>query len=323
MKTFPVTASTLSAEHLASFIQQQYALQNAVCTLFRTGINHTYIVSSNNEKFVFRVYFKNWRSISEIQEELNLLLLLHKNSIAVTYPIADKGYNFIQTINAPEGTRYGVLFSFAKGEKIRFLSTDTCASIGSLMANIHLITEGRNLDRITYDANTLITQPYKLALNYFNAAMPEMQYLKEISSELQDALEKAIDYTSSGTVHLDIWYDNMSIDKNRIILFDFDFCGNGSPLLDVAYFCNQLFNVETDKTEYEQKVNLFIEGYKKVKNLSSEQINLIPKIAPSIFIFYLGVQCQRFDWSNIFLSNNYLKMYVGRIKLWIDYYKDK
>ncbi|RZJ50923.1 MAG: homoserine kinase, partial [Chryseobacterium sp.] len=43
----------------------------------------------------------------------------------------------------------------------------------------------------------------------------------------------------------------------------------------------------------------------------------------SIFVFYLGVQAQRFDWSNIFLTENYLKMFVGRIKNWLEYYDAK
>jgi len=50
---------------------------------------------------------------------------------------------------------------------------------------------------------------------------------------------------------------------------------------------------------------------------------LIPDAGASIFVFYLGVQAQRFDWSNIFFTENYLKMFVGRIRNWLDYYKAK
>jgi hypothetical protein len=52
-------------------------------------------------------------------------------------------------------------------------------------------------------------------------------------------------------------------------------------------------------------------------------MNLIPEVGASIFIFYLGVQAQRFDWSNIFFTENYLKMYVGRIRNWMEYYETK
>ncbi len=72
---------------------------------------------------------------------------------------------------------------------------------------------------------------------------------------------------------------------------------------------------------YELKVESFLNGYRGVKELSDKEIKLIPEVGASIFVFYLGVQAQRFDWSNIFLTENYLKMFVGRIESWIDYYK--
>ncbi len=71
------------------------------------------------------------------------------------------------------------------------------------------------------------------------------------------------------------------------------------------------------------KVKSFLDGYNRFRQLSDEEIKLIPEAGASIFIFYLGVQAQRFDWSNIFLTENYLKMFVGRIKNWNDYYKTK
>src|SRR5690606_16276969 len=109
----------------------------------------------------------------------------------------------------------------------------------------------------------------------------------------------------------------------EITIFDFDFCGNGAQILDVGYFCKQLFFIESDKKQYEIKVQSFLKGYQKIKELSDKELKLIPKSGASIFIFYLGIQAQRFDWSNIFLSENYLKMFVGRIKSWIEYYETK
>ena len=60
---------------------------------------------------MFRVYFKNWRTQKEIEEELSLLSYLKTNRISVSYPIKDLNKNFIQRINGFEGERFGVLFS--------------------------------------------------------------------------------------------------------------------------------------------------------------------------------------------------------------------
>lgn len=118
MTTFPVLVSTLSEKELGLFITEKYQLnENFICKLFRTGVNHTYFISDNETKFVIRVYCYKWRTNKEIEQELELLILLKNNSLTVSHPIADKNGNFIQEINAPEGIRYVVVFSYAKGEK--------------------------------------------------------------------------------------------------------------------------------------------------------------------------------------------------------------
>lgn len=319
MTVFPVTSSTISEKELGEFAKEKYGLsENYDCKLFRTGINHTYFLSDNETKFALRVYSHNWRSKSEIIEELELLNLLSKNNLSVSFPIKDKNGEYIQVINAPEGIRYAVLFSFAKGGKIRFMDTETCFEIGSLMAKIHTLTLNKTIDRISYNKKSLVELPYEHLKQFFPEKLPEMEYIKEIERSFQNS---DFDNIQNGIVHMDIWYDNMAVtNEKEITIFDFDFCGNGWQILDVGYFCKQLFFIESDKKQYELKVQNFLRGYLKIKELSDKELQLIPKAGASIFVFYLGIQAQRFDWSNIFLSENYLKMFVGRIKSWIDYY---
>uniref|UniRef100_UPI0040472B27 phosphotransferase n=1 Tax=Flavobacterium sp. TaxID=239 RepID=UPI0040472B27 len=326
MTTFPVITSTLSETELGKFIKEKYELnENFKCKLFRTGVNHTYFITDNETKFVVRVYCYKWRTKIEIEQELELLNLLKKESVSISYPISDKNGDLIQEINAPEGIRYVVLFSFAKGEKLRFMSNKTCYSIGLLMAKIHNITENRKVERVNYNSEILINKSYNYLKTFFAEDLDEMKLVKEIGSKISKTIDESnIIEKQNGIVHLDIWYDNLSVNnENEITIFDFDNCGNGLLILDVGYFCKQLFFIETDKKEYEIKVNSFLKGYQEKRFLSDNELKLIPEAGASIFIFYLGVQAQRFDWSNIFLSENYLKMFVGRIKNWIDYYETK
>lgn len=325
MTTFPVTASTLSEIELGNFIQEKYQLnKNFDCKLFRTGVNHTYFLSDATTKFVVRVYCHHWRTKIEIQEELELLKLLQSHNLSISFPIPDKNGDYIQEINAPEGLRYAVVFSFAEGEKMRFMTNEICSSIGLLMAKIHNITATKKIDRINYNSDVLLNQPYDYLTNYFSEDLDEMKYLKEISTKISDHFQKVnLSDNQKGIIHLDIWYDNLSVNnENEITIFDFDNCGNGWLILDIGYFCKQLFFIESDKKIYESKVESFLNGYRKERNLSDNELKLIADSGASIFIFYLGVQAQRFDWSNIFFTENYLKMFVGRIKNWIDYYKN-
>ncbi|WP_326980979.1 phosphotransferase [Chryseobacterium sp. MYb264] len=324
MSTFPVIASILSETELAQFIKEKYLLkEDSNCQLFRTGVNHTYFISDNEKKYVVRIYCKNWRTKSEIQEELQLLLMLKDNDLAVSYPLPDKNGNLIQEINAPEGLRYAVLFTFAEGKKMRFMHDETCFAIGEIMAKIHNLTAGKKINRIDYNSEVLLDQAYDNINSFFAEDLEEMQYIRKISPQItQKFNEITWSENQKGIVHLDIWYDNLSVNKeDEIIIFDFDNCGNGALILDVAYFCKQLFFIESDKEEYERKFQSFINGYQQIRSLSDKEIKLIPEAGASVFIFYIGVQAKRFDWSNIFFTENYLKMFVGRIKNWMDYYE--
>ncbi|WFO15810.1 phosphotransferase [Cellulophaga baltica 4] len=319
MRPFPVIASTISEKELGEFAKKRYGLnENYDCKLFRTGINHTYFLSDNETKYVLRVYSHNWRSKSEIIAELELLNLLKENNLSVSFPIQDKNRELIQEINAPEGIRYVVLFSFAEGVKIRFTDKETCFVIGSLMAKIHNLTSNTTIDRISYDKESLLELPYEHLKEFFSEKLPEMEFIKEIGEFFQ---KTDFENTQKGVVHMDIWYDNMAVtNEKEITFYDFDFCGNGIQILDVGYFCKHLFHIETDKKEYELKMKHFLEGYQSIRLLSDNELKLIPKAGLAVFVFYLGIQAQRFDWSNIFLSENYLKMfYVERLKSWIEY----
>lgn len=119
MTSFPVISSNLSPTHLAVFVQEKYSLSNATsCNLLKAGINHTYLIKDEGKRFIFRVYSIDWRTKNEVLEEIRLLNLLKANNISISYPIADKSENYIQTINAPEGKRLAVMFAYAEGEKL-------------------------------------------------------------------------------------------------------------------------------------------------------------------------------------------------------------
>ena len=130
---FPAINSTLDPVHLGYLIQQKYGLSaKTECHIFRLAMNHLYMVHDEEKKFVFRGYTHHWRTKSEIEEELKLLLHLKDANRQVAFPIADKFGDYIQKIEATEGKRFGVLFSYAKGIKTAKLSPETSFLIGRL-----------------------------------------------------------------------------------------------------------------------------------------------------------------------------------------------
>lgn len=327
MTHFPVTNSNLSATHIGLFLQEKYSLSKYTqCQIIKAGINDTYLVIDNLDKFVFRVYSLNWRTKSEIDEEIKLLKELKKNNISISYPLPDNDNNYIQTLNAPEGERFAVLFTFARGEKLHIISEKTHFEIGKLMARLHKVTYNQKLNRTDYSPEVILIDSLKKVSLFLTNDTEEMNFMKSAQAYLLQEFENAdSSQIRTGVVHLDIWFDNLNItNDNKVTIFDFDFCGNGWLCLDIAYYILQLHNIEKyEVKDYQPKINSFLKGYESVSPISAEEKRLIPMLGVSLYFFYLGVQCQRYDnWSNSFLSENYLKRFInGLVKRYYDIYQ--
>lgn len=327
MTHFPVTNSNLSATHIGLFLQEKYSFsQDTKCQLIKAGINDTYLVTDNSDKFVFRVYSLNWRSKTEIDEEIKMLNQLKENAISISYPLSDKENNYIQILSAPEGERFAVLFTFASGEKQHLISEETHFQIGQLIARIHRITHDQKVNRVEYSPEVILIDSLKKLSSFLTNDTAEMNFMKSAQSYLFKEFKNAdTSKIRQGVVHLDIWFDNLNItNDNKVTIFDFDFCGNGWLCLDIAYYILQLHNIEKyEAKDYQPKVDSFLKGYESITPISAEEKRLIPILGVSLYFFYLGVQCQRYDnWSNSFLSENYLKRFInGLVKRYYDIYK--
>ncbi|QJD81487.1 phosphotransferase [Spirosoma rhododendri] len=320
----PASSAILSAAHLAPFVQQQYALgHETTCQLIKAGVNHTYLVTAGDKRFVFRIYSLNWRTRTDITEEIRLLKHVRKGGIPVSYALPDASGQYVQEIDAPEGLRYGVLFSFAEGQKILTFSEERHEEMGRIMARLHQLTEGFALDRATYTPTYLLVDSLPKIAPFLPADSPEMQFLQTAQASLLTELTNA-DQTQlrQGALHLDIWFDNLNIDPaGTITLFDFDFCGNGPLATDVGYYLMQLHSTEADEAEFRRKKDRFLAGYESVRPLSAEEKRLLPALSMGVYFFFLGVQCERFDnWSNVFLNELHLTRLINlRVKRWYDF----
>lgn len=326
MLPFPVSNSTLSTEHLAGYLQEEYKFESkTACKLLKTGISHTYLVTTGSEKFVFRIYSLNWRTKSEILEEIRLINHLKDNQVSVSYPIKDPDGQYIKELNAPEGIRFGVLFSHAKGAKALNYSTEIHHKVGETIGKIHSLTKDFKLQRVTYTPEILLDESFEYLKSFLNPEQEEMIYMAELKDILKNELYN-IDQSKVrfGAIHTDIWFDNMHFfGKEEVTIFDFDFCGNGMLCQDLGYYIMQLYHLEKDETQFNLKLESFLKGYESTATYNKEEKRIIPYISTAIYFFFLGIQCQRYDnWSNVFLNEIYLSRFINLIiKKWCDYNK--
>ncbi|HEY9258144.1 phosphotransferase [Chitinophaga sp.] len=325
MTHFPVSNSQLSPSHLALYLSSQYDMApGADCHLIKAGINDTYLVSTATGKYVFRVYSLNWRTQTDMEEEIRLLQLLKDHALPVSWAVADKNGAYIQTFHAPEGDRYGVLFTYAAGEKLPLYANEVHFKIGATMARIHQLTQNLPLNRITYTPTNLLEESLAYIQPFLSADTAEWEFLvnaqQYLLKELRNADTSAI---RQGVVHLDIWFDNMNInEQGDITIFDFDFCGNGWQCLDIAYYILQQHSVLREMDVCQEKMDAFLDGYTSVMPISAEEKRLLPALGVTLYFFYLGIQSKRYhNWSNSFLNEAYLKRYINiLVKRYYDLY---
>lgn len=311
--SFPVSVSTLSAQHLVPFLTEKYGRKDVRCRLIKAGVNHTYRVDADGGCYVFRIYCRDWRSETEIREELRLLAELKALDIPVSEALPDISGNYIQQLDAPEGTRFAVLFSYAEGEKVLHYPPELHEQAGRLMAQIHAYTQNRTIGRTSYTAKTLLEEPFEKLKAFIPADTEEMQVINILKNDILERFRSEdTEQLRRGIVHLDIWFDNFNISpEGEITLFDFDFCGNGWLCLDIAYYLMQLYVLEPEEKAFREKATRFLAGYEQLLPLPAAEKRWLRDLGISLYFFYLGVQCSRFeDWSNVFLNETYLKRYI-------------
>lgn len=142
MNYFPISYSQLSRKGLLSHLLKHYEIKgSAELQFWLRGMNDTYVLTSEEQKVIFRVYRADHRSQSEIAFELELLCELHRQGVAVSVPIADREGRLIQAFSVPEGVRYGVMFSYALGEERRISTLEDSRAVGRAAAEIHKSSE--------------------------------------------------------------------------------------------------------------------------------------------------------------------------------------
>lgn len=105
LEPFPVHYSTLLSCALQEKILTRYHFDGfPLCEFLYRGMNDSYLVKDLSSQYLFKVYRHAWRSLVDVESEIELLQYLKANGVSVSFPIADKQGNAIQKICAPEGS---------------------------------------------------------------------------------------------------------------------------------------------------------------------------------------------------------------------------
>jgi len=329
MTPFPAQYSTLSALALKDYITAAYGINLTSCKFLLRGVSDTYVLEAVDSKYILKIYRDRHRSLTEIQGEVELLNMLKEYGAKVSYPLIDIFGSQMQKFDAAEGTRYGIVLSYAEGKPVLDLNDEQLKTVGREMATVHNITSvvKLNYKRKAYTIDTTLTGPLKVLKPAFADLPDEYTYLKETAMQVIQKLNtfdtKKFSY---GYCQYDFLPKNFHFDNNGgITFFDFDFAGQGYLANDLmSFFVHFFMHVFTGKLtseEADRMFKVFIAAYRKVRPVSDDEIKAIPYFGVGFWIFYLGFQYENFDdWSNPFWGPKFIKDRVALIKVWVDKY---
>ncbi|MCE7071652.1 phosphotransferase [Dyadobacter sp. CY327] len=317
---FPASYSTLCPSALGEFVAESYRLDNVDCSLLVRGVGDTYLINSHQGRFILRLYRSSHRSFSNVQAEVGLLFTLKHAAVPVSYPIIDRHGEAIQTINAIEGERCAVLFSYAPGQVERTLNERQLYIFGQQMARFHKVSSALTLtgDRWTFDNNTTLFDP----LDKLKAAFENDQ---ESYTWLQNAARRVASHLASidtskfttGYCHFDFLPKNMHFVGDSITFFDFDFMGRGWLMYDIASFWQhmaiEVYAGRMTQQAFDNNYTIFLSGYQLHRAISEQELAAVPYLSLGFWLFYMGFHTTH-DQFYSFIHPAQLKVYVAFLK---------
>ncbi|MCF0075483.1 phosphotransferase [Dyadobacter sp. CY261] len=317
---FPTIYSTLSPYALADLLDERYLLKTIQCTFLVRGVGDTYLVDSLQGRFILRIYRSTHRSLSHVQAEVALLMALKQAGVSVSYPIADRMQESIQQLDAVEGSRYAVLFSYAPGQPPRILNKSQLCTLGHEIARFHQVSSTIALpgERWTFDLDSTLFKPLEQLKSAFVTDQESYLWLQKAARQVETKIAQV--NTSgflSGYCHFDLLPKNMHFDGDSVTLFDFDFMGYGWLVHDLVCFWQHLalevYAGRMTQLAFEEAYAIFLESYQSGHPISDQELALVPYLSLGFWLFYMGFHTTH-DQFYSYLQPSQLKGYTGFLR---------
>ncbi|HLZ69708.1 MAG TPA: phosphotransferase [Dehalococcoidia bacterium] len=284
--TFPVASSVLAPSALRGWASAHLVDGPfAVCRLFRTGMNDTYLLHGASQPSMLRVYRHGWRSVEEIGYELDLLRWLAASGISVALPIAARDGRDVHLLSAPEGVRPTVHFRYAPGSAPPG-DDRHAARLGSALADLHRAGDSFRSahQRFRLDLDTLLWHPLTILTQALGHRPADTAFLAGLATWLSQRLATLAPRLDTGPIHGDVYPGNTHITpEGGLTWFDFDLCGDGWRAYDLA-----VFRMNVRLSTWPDIWPAFLRAYRERRALTSTDIQAIPLLVAVRDLWHLG-----------------------------------
>lgn len=291
-RLMPVTHSIIAPGALLQQIAGSYLIGEVrSCQLLCSGSSDTYLVEASDGHYIARIYRTGWRSLSDIEYELALLLHLRECGICVPHPIVDGRNALTQAVLAPEGTRYLALFDYLEGSPLLFDNADSAQLAGQAAVRIHAAADrfARPCTRPSLNLVNLIDKPPDLIRSFLGSRPDARNYIENLAQRLRERAGRFI--TSDldwGLCHGDFGRKNLlQTSDGQLVVLDFDNCAMGWR----AYDFTSIYGEARGRGRMDL-YDAFVDGYKQQRPISEADLAAVPLFRGLRHLYMLGVFAQ-------------------------------
>ncbi|MDH5544438.1 MAG: phosphotransferase [Gammaproteobacteria bacterium] len=296
MTSLHYSYTRIASESVIRLAQDHYSLDGDLdCHFYVAGLHDNYILTSNFEQYIFRVYRNTWRSEIEIQFELELVKFLNGKNASVTRLVPTINNKSCFRLETSEGERFFALFRYAEGNAPgKDLTAEESNLLGTVVAQMHLhadkfvpSVQGQELDfSYLVDRSLGLIKPFLDDCDY--------DFLCELREEIYPKLS-GLDRSGSkyGICAGDINANNFHINfDDRITLFDFDQCGYGYRSFEIAKLFSSLYK---HKKASDIRAS-FLEGYQQIRRLDEDELAAIPLFEIVAVIWVMAINAENAEY---------------------------
>ncbi|MFU9138412.1 phosphotransferase enzyme family protein [Erwinia tasmaniensis] len=245
--------------------------------------NATFLLEVAGVRYALRLHRGDYHQHGDIESELNWLDALRETGIVVPQAVPDETGQRVQSLPlANGGERYAVLFHWIDGE-MPGTDVDPRAfqQLGQITARLHQHSrcwqKPAGFQRIIWDHHTMVSPQshwgdWKDAPGLRGA---DHQTVQQAITQAGSALERFGKAGSRyGLIHADLRLTNLLLCKGETRVIDFDDCGFGWYLHDLA----AAISFVEHHPRAPQWVDHWITGYERAGHINDEEMALVPTL---------------------------------------------
>ncbi|WP_110686694.1 phosphotransferase enzyme family protein [Salinicola aestuarinus] len=245
--------------------------------------NATYVVESGSEQYALRLHRGNYHDRETIEGELAWLASLRESGIAVPVPVETLDGERVQTLTEPGGEqRHAVMFHWIPGEMpTNAVDPEAFRELGRITAALHHHSRRweppAGFRRIVWNHQTMVGADghwgdWRDAPNLRREDWPVIEAAIERIAATLDGYGQ--DPARFGLIHADLRLTNLLLDGGSTRVIDFDDCGFGWYMHDLA----AALSFEEHHPQAPVWLECWLAGYAEVAPLSAADRDVIPAL---------------------------------------------